>query len=77
MSKIQFPGIIENLVNEANIGQLAQEKQVNLGTCVRLNALSRYVQRFCFSVCDKKSCQFYGLAFILFNWETWNKPIFL
>ena len=29
---LQFPGILQNWVNEANMSQLAQEKQVNLGT---------------------------------------------
>ena len=32
------------------MSQLAQEKQVNLGTSARLNALSQYVQRISFSV---------------------------
>ena len=40
---LQFPGILQNWVNEANMSQLAQEKQVNLGTSARLNALSQYV----------------------------------
>ena len=36
----QFPEILQNWVNEANMSQLAQEKQVNLATSARLNALS-------------------------------------
>ena len=32
---------------------LAQEKQVNLGTSARLNALSQYVPRFSWSVGDE------------------------
>ena len=46
----QFPGILQNWVNEANMSQLAQEKQVNWGTSARLNALSQYVLRISFSV---------------------------
>ena len=48
---LQFPGILQNWVNEANMSQLAQEKQVNLGTSARLNALSQCVLRISFSVC--------------------------
>ena len=33
------------------MSQLAQEKQVNLGTSARLNALSQYVLRISFSAC--------------------------
>ena len=40
---IQFLSILQNWVNEANTSQLAQEKQVNLGTSARLNVLSQYV----------------------------------
>ena len=36
----QFPEILQNWVDEANMSQHAQEKQVNLGTSARLNALS-------------------------------------
>ena len=46
---LYFPGISQNWVNEANMSQLAQEKQVNLGTSARLNALSQYVLRISFS----------------------------
>ena len=47
---LQLPGILQNWVNEANMSQLAQEKQVNLGTSARLDALSQYVLRISFSV---------------------------
>ena len=47
---LQFPGILQNWVNEVNMSQLALEKQVNLGTIARLNALSQYVLRISFSV---------------------------
>ena len=40
----------EHQVNEANMSQLAKEKQVNLGTSARLNALSRYLPKISFSV---------------------------
>ena len=40
----------EHQVNEANMSQLAQEKQVNLGTSARLNALSQYFPKISFSV---------------------------
>ena len=46
----QFPGILQNWVNESYVSQLAQEKQVNLGTSARLNVLSQYVLRISFSV---------------------------
>ena len=46
---IQFPGVLQNWVNEANMSQLAQEKQVNLGTSARLNALNQYVLQISFS----------------------------
>ena len=47
---LQFSGILENWINEANMSQLTQEKQVNLWTTARLNALSQYVLRISFSV---------------------------
>ena len=46
----QFPLILQNWVNEANMTQLAEEKQVNLGTSARLNVLCQYVLRISFSV---------------------------
>ena len=52
---LQFPGILQNWVNEANMSQLAQEKQVNLGTSARLNAVSQYVLGISFSVLVKIS----------------------
>ena len=48
-NRSQFPGILQNLVSEANMSQIVQEKQVSLGTSASLNALSQYVLRLSFS----------------------------
>ena len=45
----QFLGILQNWVNKEKMSQLAQEKQVNLGTSAWFNALSQYVPKISFS----------------------------
>ena len=47
------------------MSQLAQEKQVNLGTSARLNALSQYVLRISFSVGIHKNISVSGTKLTL------------
>ena len=64
---LQFPWILQNWVNEANMSQLAQEKQVNLGTSARLNALSQYVVQISSSVMKRIIKITYVTTSILFH----------
>ena len=62
---LSISGDFTKLVNEANMSQLAEEKQVNLGISARLNALSQYVLWFYFSA----GTVFRVLNAVLISWN--------